>query len=108
MDMGSNKYNHCMCGRTKFVAISSIILCTLWATALTEAADTHPEGETFTFWSARPYLDTITTPGLVLDIPTTTALKLNLRECIDIALKNNFSIINERRDLEIQVFRGGG
>lgn len=54
------------------------------------------------YWSATPYLDMVTTPGLKAELPATTTLILDLRQCVELGLKNNFDLINRRRDVEIQ------
>ena len=67
---------------------------------LTSPVHAKEEGEAY--WSSIPYLDTVTTPGLSVEIPTSTTLYLTLKECVRIALESNFNLINARRDLDIQ------
>ncbi|MCD6384851.1 TolC family protein [Candidatus Sumerlaeota bacterium] len=54
------------------------------------------------YWSATSYLDMVTTPGARVELPATTTLILDLRQCVKLGLENNFDLINKRRDLEIQ------
>ncbi len=84
----------------KLPLILILILVSISATAVEDSVEFDITEEN-AYWSALPYLDMVTTQPRPVDREPTTTLTLGLRECVELARRQNFDLINSRRDLEI-------